>query len=153
MARGRRQQGATTTLNERLPFDELVYDLNDRLSTLELDAHLELVPSSEQGVVYLEVLVVKPAKRDSGIGSRITEEICAEADDRGWVLRLAPIASDLEGRDRLARYYARFGFAFDGSAAGMMERKPGSGPTDPHLELAGEPDFVEPGHFDQYVGG
>jgi GNAT superfamily N-acetyltransferase len=156
MGRGKRQQGGASPqveVSRDQSFTDAVYALNDATATANPEVFLELVPSGEVGVVYFEVLVVRPVERGQGKGSRVLRAVCDEADRRGWTLRLSPQSSGLDGRDRLARLYARFGFAFDGENSELMERPPGRLVTDPLLERATNPEFVEEGHFDSYLSG
>lgn len=61
-------------------------------------------------VVSLDEIVVPKEQRGSGVGTRVMEEIVAEADRNGWTVALTPSNAKGGSVTRLREFYRRFGF-------------------------------------------
>jgi GNAT superfamily N-acetyltransferase len=72
----------------------------------------ELTPDT--GMFWLSRCLVQPRYRNRGVGTNLLQRLCELADAGDRTLYLSPNPYDPSiNRDRLIRFYARYGFKFD----------------------------------------
>lgn len=130
----------------RAPFDptdkaqqarrqQAVNDLMQEVQQAHPDVQLWL-SARQSGHVVLDRIQVPPEQRGQGVGTKIVQQICDEADRHSWALALTP-DTERGHKARSQRFFNRFGFAankgrhIDFTASESMIREPDPARYDP----------------------